>query len=632
MAILKGPVNPVVSGITTFPELDNIQVATPNRHSVKPSLVLDFANSKTLDPRITFTRGSNATYYDGTTALAEQNLIPLSQEFTNTAVWSFQNATMTANAGTAPDGTNTAYKINENTVNSSHGVEGNLLIPPATTDYTISVYVKAAERTWFILDNTHQGVLNYRNWFNLSNGTVGTVAAGNTATITSVGNGWYRCAVSRPAGTGGIHRPNFYTATADNTVSFAGTSGSGVLIWGAQLEQRLVATTYTPTLTTSSITNYIPVLKTAGPNQPRFDVDPITMESKGLMVEESRTNLYSYSSEFNNAYWTLDAGGTLVTNNAVAPDGTLTADFIRESTSGGITPRLIKTAPNSDLSATTFTYSIYVKPVGAKRNIFMLCQDSSNAFYAHFDVVAGTVVQTAPNGSGTLSSSNIQSVGNGWFRISITGSITSASIFSMIHLEAVTGTGFGAAGYTGNGFSGMLVWGAQLETGALPTSYIATTTASATRVADLATMTGTNFSSWFNNNQGTFYAEGRINNGGRYYHVYRSGTNHQIEGVQNTNRFDTFVYNSATQADIQISAASNVSHKVASAYRIDDFVGCVDGGTVSVDTSGVIPPALDTLNINAYTNSGVLASGNIKKIAYYPVRLTNAELQGMTAA
>jgi hypothetical protein len=172
-----------------------------------------------------------------------------------------------------------------------------------------------------------------------------------------------------------------------------------------------------------------------------------------------------------------------------------------------------------------------------------------------------------------------------------------------------------------------------LEAGASASSYIPTTSASASRSSDSVTMTGPNFSSWFNNNQGTFYAEGRLDAGGRYYHVYRSGGVNQIEGVQGSTTIDTFVYsNGAVQANIQISAATNVSHKIASAYRTDDIAHCFDGGTVSVDTNAAIPPGLDTLNINAYTASGVLASGVIKKVAYYPVRLTNAELQGLTAA
>jgi hypothetical protein len=225
----------------------------------------------------------------------------------------------------------------------------------------------------------------------------------------------------------------------------------------------------------ATLTDAQGILKTVRDNKPRIDFDPSTGECKGLLIEEQRTNRVNYSSEFNNSYWQIDSGGTLIPNQAISPDGSLTADLVRETASSGISPRLIKTNPWSDLSGVTFTFSVYVKSFGTKRNVFMLCQESANAFYAHFDIVAGTVVQVSNSGSGVLVGANIENEGNGWFRISITGSIPSSEIYMMTQTETVGSTGFGAPSYTGDGSSGVFYWGSQVETGSFATSYISTT-------------------------------------------------------------------------------------------------------------------------------------------------------------
>ena len=139
MAIIKGPVNPVISGTTTFPDLKSVQVTAPNRHSVKPSLVLDFANSKTLDPRVPFTRGSSATYYDGTTALAEQNLITYSSDITNSDWGNVALTSKTANAAVAPDGTTTADQVT-GTAGTSYKLVGHNAINGSTYAYSAGLY------------------------------------------------------------------------------------------------------------------------------------------------------------------------------------------------------------------------------------------------------------------------------------------------------------------------------------------------------------------------------------------------------------------------------------------------------------------------------------------------------------
>ena len=135
---------------------------------------------------------------------ATTNIVSYSQDFSQASYWGPNNSTIGSAAGTTPDGTNTAFKIQENTSNNLHGVEQQLGDTNGRA-YTLSIFAKAAERSWLIIDNTHQGVANYRNWFNLSTGVAGTMNGSNShLTIVPVGNGWYRCSVTRPAGTLGF--------------------------------------------------------------------------------------------------------------------------------------------------------------------------------------------------------------------------------------------------------------------------------------------------------------------------------------------------------------------------------------------------------------------------------------------
>ncbi len=157
--------------------------------------------------------------------------------------WGSFNVTNSLNATVAPDGVSTADKRVETATNAEHGANQSITIVNATV-YTWSIFAKAGERSWIVL-NPYDGS-SYKTWFDLSNGVVGANAAGNTASIQSYGNGWYRCIVTRTsAGTGGIFQT--LNAPGDNVASYAGDITKGVYFWGAQLEAGAFATSYIPT-------------------------------------------------------------------------------------------------------------------------------------------------------------------------------------------------------------------------------------------------------------------------------------------------------------------------------------------------------------------------------------------------
>jgi hypothetical protein len=236
------------------------------------------------------------------------------------------------------------------------------------------------------------------------------------------------------------------------------------------------------------------LLVTAGDNRPRFDHDPVTGQSLGLLVEEARTNLLLRSEEFDVSPWgPTRASITANVTATTAPDGTNTADKVVEDTTASATHIIAQAV--SYTSGVTYTISIYAK--AAERTAFNLRASTQSTFpgEAILDLAAGTVMNV--NGTG-----GIVPVGNGWYRCSVTATASA---------NGTTGTGLyirngGTLSYTGDGTSGIYIWGAQLEAGAFPTSYVRTVDAQATRAADVASITGSNFSGWNNAAGGTILA------------------------------------------------------------------------------------------------------------------------------
>ena len=591
--------------------------------NISPSLLLDFANTKALDPRITFTRASTASFYDGrTTAKAEENLFLRSQEFDN-AAWTASNATVTANSTTAPDGTSTAETFMETATTGSHDISNtpvsSRFAVQSGLDYTISVFAKDNGRQYFQLTYTSSqfGLTQYAT-FDLVGGTV-SGSAGGTASIVSAGNGWYRCIFTATATASNTATTAFYLLSDVATgrgPTYAGDITKGIFLWGAQLEQRSAVSAYTPT-TTAPITNYIPALRTAQAGQARFDHAPLTGESLGLLIEEQRTNLLTYSADFANAAWTKERGTVNSVAN-IAPDGTLTGNSLVESAGQTFGPNVTRNATVA--ASTAYTFSVYAKPNGTSsvRLIERLIDTTINITV--FDLSNGTV-GTKDAGHTAV----ITNVGNGWYRCSI--SFTAAS--------AITNSIFISSGPDGNSVGenkGLFIWGAQLEAGSSATSYIPTVASQVTRSADAASMTGLNFSSWFNNAEGTLYSEAISVSGGQQAILVLDNANSiQIFQTSTTQAGGYVRLNAAFNASMVASASQNTNAKLVIGYKTNDCAFVANGGTPVTDTSVSLPlPTVLRIGVGADGASSFI-NGTMKKLAYYPVRLPNAELQEMTS-
>lgn len=599
---------------------------------IKPTLLLDFANTKTLDPRITFGRASTATYYDGkTTAKAEENLLTYSQDFAS-AVWVTQGATIVGNNSAAPDGTATAGLCTASAGSAFHNFEQlKASAVQGSAPVAASVYLKAGTYSLATLIIECAATTSWVSvTVNLSTGAVTNTGAGASAThlsssIASVGSGWYRVnLVGSSASAFNKLKVAFASSAAPAYANYgndvwtaAGTET--IYVWGAQIEQRATVTAYTPT-TSAPITNYVPQLMTAPAGVPRFDHCPISGRCLGLLLEEARTNQLSNSNDFASQSWVPDGNYlSVVTDQLVAPDGSLTADLVRENSSSGF-HRMYRAV--SQGSGGDYTVSIFVKAAG--RTKFRISEDYSIGGVGVFDLSAGTFSVSSPAKNGAMTA-----VGNGWFRCSVTWTFT-AGAYTVLYLGPVAPDGNN--GYQGDGFSGVGLWGAQLEAGAFATSYIPTTSASVTRQADSASMTGANFSSWFNASVGTLHGEfdfaatsvapgmapfsidGGSSNG---YNLYKGGSTSTV-----------YAYVGSNNASLGAMSAG-VAAKGAVTYDGSSNAGALNGATPGGISA--IPVSTPTQLLFGRTWGGNQLSGHIKRLAYYPKRLTNPQLQALTA-
>ena len=362
------------------------------------------------------------------------------------------------------------------------------------------------------------------------------------------------------------------------------------------------------------------ILQTASTNVPRLDHSPTTRLPLGLLIEEQRTNLILQSEDFSTT-WT-NTNSSEQTNVIVAPNGTLTGDKLVEDTANGVHDVLQSITL---VASTTYSLSVFAK--AAERTRFRVAGrifGSWSAFpEAVFDLSTGTVV----SGTGTITA-----VGNGWYRCSVVGTTSATNAGINIALVS-TGT---TISYTGDGTSGIYLWGAQLEAGAFPTSYIPTTVAAATRNADVATMTGTNFSSWYNATEGTVFADYIVTtatkNCGALALSDGGNNNRMIIRASNTSTQTVFigVDNTATQWSIVLANAPlNTLTKSIFGYKVNDIAVVRGGGSVTTDQSATIP-TVNQLRIGADGDGTLLLNGTISRIAYYPVRLSNDQLQALT--
>jgi hypothetical protein len=560
-------------------------IVTPNGYkegklySVIPS---DGSGDMSVVRATTATRVNSA----GLVELVPYNLLGYSEDFTN-ASWLKGASTITGNTTTSPNGTLTADTFSGNGASDLHIVLWQTDV--IGVGNTISVYAKKNTND-FLQIYTDFVNTDFAN-FNLANGTTGSVGSSViSSAIESVGNGWYRC--SFVVGSASSKYVNFCLVTS-STAGRAETNSlsTSVFLWGAQLNEGTL----------------LPYQKTETRlNIPRLDYSNGTCPS--LLVEPQRTNVVLNSENFSNASWS-NQEITIVSNSDVAPNGTTSAD------------KLIPTAVSSAhqlttgniISSSQCSFGVYAKSAGYTTITILDQAIASNG--ASFNLSNGTATTIG------TATATITDVGNGWYRCSVVATTTGMRIY----------VPNSASNFVGDGTSGVLLWGAQLEAGSYATSYIPTTSASVTRNADVISKTG--ISSLIGQTEGTLFVDLEdfieldipcltIDNGTNDNRIvlYREfGTGY----------LGLFLAASGTIVTA-LSTTSASDGKIAIAYTGTTFVMYRNGVQI-VSTTSAIPSSMSAVRFNGRATNDFYTTRKIKSFALWKTRLTNTQLATLTS-
>jgi hypothetical protein len=545
------------------------------------TLSLDFTTG-VLDPRLTFTRTTNATFINsqGLVQYADANMVLNSTMLVST-LWT---------ATTSGGGTVTINNDNTVTFASTAG--------RATWLQTISI--QSGLPMTFSIEVTALTNTNIRvsDLFNVGTGFTSQVynytdLSGNTTA--NIG------AFTTLPGVG-LYTVNATTTAASGNVIF-GTDCNGVTRTGSvtiarpqlQYGTRISSRVYLANSSTSA----------ANTNTPRFDYDPSTLQPRGLLIEGSANNIATYSNDFSNAVWTLDtSGGTIPAVSTVSqtgPDGASTVTRITFNKTGGTFSRIRQTL--SGTASQPYTMSVWMKANTASggastQNVGLRIGADSAGF--------NCVVTTT------------------WKRFQYTYTLSGTDAAAQIMLwDNIVGN---------DETADVLVYGCQIEAGSGASSYIPTGASTGSRAADFCTMSS--IGSWFNEPSGTFVS--------KVTYTALSGDNSGIEisvgtGASASNRIGirkgyVDYYSGGSLSAEMYPTVTSGNVRIATAYSVNDFAMCSNGGTMRTDTTGAVPVGLNTLKLysDAGTSNTLCLFGWVSSIKYWPTRLPNAQLQALT--
>lgn len=380
---------------------------------------------------------------------------------------------------------------------------------------------------------------------------------------------------------------------------------------------------------TAMRTNSAGVLESVAINTPRIDYDPVTLLCRGLMVEDGATNLLTYSDGIGTTPWSMIRCSVI----SATAYGAAPMFKIVEDTSASTTHSIGRVSAGSVswVSGKTYTFSILVKK--SERDGVRLSL-SAGAFgtniYAQFNLLTGGVVLKSD-----AITAHAKYLGADLWRLGVTATATATST-APIYVFLARDAG-ATLSYTGDGSSGIYVGAPQVEEGAKMSSYIPTVATAMTRSAEVASITGADFSDWYNATEGTFVAAFDAPTA-----VVDSTAYAVNNGTQNE-QIDFRALPAGCGGRVRKSGADEVSTSQtplpadglvlysAFAYAEDNTVAALQGAVSAVDTSCLMPAGIDRLEIGSRV-AGAFLNGHIHRLTYFPTRLSNSTLQMITRA
>jgi hypothetical protein len=387
------------------------------------------------------------------------------------------------------------------------------------------------------------------------------------------------------------------------------------------------------TFTRSSGGSYVGadgLIKLAGVNEARFDHDPVTGESLGLLVEESRTNLLLRSEEFDITWG--KASSNLIPNQATSPNGTFTADKLipNDTFTRHYAQQTLTITANA-----TYTFSCFAK--AAELNFASVIFGMGSSPFTRGGIIINLTTGEVSNYTvGTPLSvvrHPVQYYGNGWWKISVSVLIDTTTTFGYVEVGA-SSLSTNYSGYRGDNASGIYIWGAQLEQGAFPTSYIPTKGSTRTRAVDIAQITGKNFSDFFNPTEGAVFVDFKTTGVGIVLNIDNGGFPNRIQ-FSNTSgiayvRDSTIIINNSHP-----STPSGLNFKYATSYSDNKYIITRNGISISypltTEFRGGPPIGLANMRLGSYHGIAAKHNGFIRRVIYYPKFLSKEQHQALTS-
>jgi hypothetical protein len=369
---------------------------------------------------------------------------------------------------------------------------------------------------------------------------------------------------------------------------------------------------------TATRVNASGLIEAVSSNVPRLDY--LNSTCPKLLLEPQRSNGVLYSEQFDNAAYS-PVNITVIANDTIAPSGTTSADKVIPTTTN--TFHLINS--NNVTSSGNYTFSLFVKAAGLSK--VALRESATVGFFASFDLTNQTILDSSSSQTNTITS-----VGNGWYRITSTRNYAGTINLGIVPLPNSYTSGDPLAFYAGDGTSGIFVWGAQIETGTYATSYIPTTAATVTRLADACSKTG--ISSLIGGTSGTIFFEVKTNKTLTstnykqfFYYTDASGA----QAYMYLDGSNTLVLNpSLGNISSSINLAADTTYKIALAYATNDFKLYINGVERGTSASGTSISAVNLLSLGSYQGSSEFNEFTFAQYLHFKTRLTNAQLAEIT--
>lgn len=550
----------------------------------------------------TFSRGSNltATRVDsnGLIEKGRENLLLQSNQFDTT--WTLGAGLTLTSGQTGYDGSSDAWVYSDTSTGNSLGQTRS-----TSGVQTLSIYAKAG--TTYGIRLRWLGGSGGNSYFNIADSS--TEAYNTTNTIQtkkeSIGNGWFRISIVFNSA---VNTIRLYVADGSTTSS---TSGS-IYIQDAQLEQGLVATEYIESGATTGLAGILE-------DSPRFDYSG-GASCPSLLLEPSRTSLYQYSE------YIFNFQGTNTFNAANSPEGVSNAVLLTKTSASDQFVNM--SWSGSSLSPSTdYTMSLFVKYNGYDVDVryeYNNFNDWGKGWNALFQVRSSGVTASTT----ASCTSDVKDYGNGWYRI-IVNVTTASSITPTASSNLVRIIGASA--------DEVLIYGAGMEQGSYPTSYIPNHSGgSVTRNADDCGGAGT--SSTFNDTEGVLFIElDTSKNASPAQIAINDGTydNRIIFEVRPDAAFIKALINSrgTNVYDVSVSASPSTAYKVAIKYSANDIAFFVNGvKETSTTTTTAMPTGLSDLSFTGKENDGALRFiGNVKQTLVFNTALSDNQCIALTS-